>query len=434
LHLALERSVIKMKFAILALVFACYHLAEGANWALLVAGSNGYSNYRHQADVSHAYQLMRRHGIPASNIVTMMYDDIAYNSRNPYKGNIINQPNGPNVYAGVTIDYRGGAVNARTFLDVLKGNSYALKNVGNGKSIQSGPGDNVFVYYADHGNKNIIGFPGGALYSRDLNSAIEYMYANNRYSKMVFYIEACFSGSMFYGRLRSDRRVYAMTAANRFESSYSCYYDRARRAYLGDEFSVRWMQDSEAHDFSSHSLDRQYQNVKSQVRMSHVMRFGDISSIPRLPIGSFQSGNGHYYAQPSTVTPPPITDAVPTWDVPYMTLFHQLQDANTTEERMTLLYEMQQEQMAQYKIKETMEKIAGEHSANPALLMLPQEVETSEEQQHCYEQSVVKYLETCKEFEGMDYAMKDLHVFANICNRGTPFEHISKSIEDACAV
>jgi len=30
-----------------------------------------------------------------------MYDDIAYNSENPYKGKIINKPDGPDVYEGV---------------------------------------------------------------------------------------------------------------------------------------------------------------------------------------------------------------------------------------------------------------------------------------------------------------------------------------------
>ena len=29
----------------------------GKLWALLVAGSSGYENYRHQADVCHAYQV-----------------------------------------------------------------------------------------------------------------------------------------------------------------------------------------------------------------------------------------------------------------------------------------------------------------------------------------------------------------------------------------
>ncbi len=50
-----------------------------ANWAVLVAGSNGWYNYRHQADVCHAYQILHKNGIPDSNIVVMMYDDLAKN-------------------------------------------------------------------------------------------------------------------------------------------------------------------------------------------------------------------------------------------------------------------------------------------------------------------------------------------------------------------
>lgn len=50
-----------------------------ANWAVLVAGSNGWYNYRHQSDVCHSYQILHKNGIPDSNIVVMMYDDIARN-------------------------------------------------------------------------------------------------------------------------------------------------------------------------------------------------------------------------------------------------------------------------------------------------------------------------------------------------------------------
>ncbi|VVA38348.1 PREDICTED: vacuolar-processing enzyme, partial [Prunus dulcis] len=32
----------------------------GTRWAVLVAGSSGYGNYRHQADVCHAYQLLKK--------------------------------------------------------------------------------------------------------------------------------------------------------------------------------------------------------------------------------------------------------------------------------------------------------------------------------------------------------------------------------------
>lgn len=40
--------------------------------------------------------------------------------------------------------------------------------------------------------------------------------------------------------------VYATTAANSHESSYACYYDEKRDTYLGDWYSVNWMEDSDA--------------------------------------------------------------------------------------------------------------------------------------------------------------------------------------------
>uniref|UniRef100_A0A673LW88 Legumain-like n=1 Tax=Sinocyclocheilus rhinocerous TaxID=307959 RepID=A0A673LW88_9TELE len=81
--------------------------ANGKQWVMLVAGSKTWNNYRHQADVCHAYQIVHQNGIPDEQIVVMMYDDIAYNKKNPYPGSIINKPNGPNVYPGVPKDYTG---------------------------------------------------------------------------------------------------------------------------------------------------------------------------------------------------------------------------------------------------------------------------------------------------------------------------------------
>uniref|UniRef100_A0A7N5JE25 Legumain n=1 Tax=Ailuropoda melanoleuca TaxID=9646 RepID=A0A7N5JE25_AILME len=77
----------------------------GKHWVVIVAGSNGWDNYRHQADACHAYQIVHRNGVPDEQIVVMMYDDIAYNDENPTKGIIINRPNGTDVYKGVLKDY-----------------------------------------------------------------------------------------------------------------------------------------------------------------------------------------------------------------------------------------------------------------------------------------------------------------------------------------
>ena len=40
--------------------------------------------------------------------------------------------------------------------------------------------------------------------------------------------------------------VYATTAANPSESSYACYFDGKRGVYLGDVYSVKWMENSDA--------------------------------------------------------------------------------------------------------------------------------------------------------------------------------------------
>ena len=54
-----------------------------------------------QADICHAYQILKRGGLKDENIIVFMYDDIAYNEENPRKGIIINNPKGGDVYKGV---------------------------------------------------------------------------------------------------------------------------------------------------------------------------------------------------------------------------------------------------------------------------------------------------------------------------------------------
>lgn len=61
-------------------------------WAVLVAGSNTYSNYRHQADVFHAYKILKKNGFSQDRIITFAFDDIANNVKNPFKGKVFNKP------------------------------------------------------------------------------------------------------------------------------------------------------------------------------------------------------------------------------------------------------------------------------------------------------------------------------------------------------
>jgi len=419
--------------AIIALVLVCFQVAQGAQWAVLVAGSNGYDNYRHQADVLHAYHLLIKRGIPKGNIVTMVYDDIAFNRRNPIKGNIINVPNGPNLYPGVWIDYKGDAVNKDTFLKVLNGDYHGVKGRGSNKVLFSNANDHVFVYYADHGNKGLIAFPsGGALFTRELLGAIDSMYNNRKYKKLVFYIEACFSGSMFYRRLPTDKNVYAITAANERESSWSCYYDQLRKTALADDFSIKWMQDSETHNLHSRSLNQQFYAVRAGVDMSHVCQFGDTRGIGNMAVSNFQGDAMALYSNFSSPIVP-VGKLIKSWDVPYMSLVYQLEDAKTPEERMEILQKLQVEEEAKFMVHESMKSIVGKIVKDPSIFMAPQKTATTEEQDHCYEQAVVKFDEACTQFSKYDHYKRDLHIFANLCSKGEPIESIYAAIDDVCS-
>jgi hypothetical protein len=55
-----------------------------SNWAVLVCTSAYWYNYRHMANTLSLYRTVRRLGVPDSNIILMLADDVACNARNPY--------------------------------------------------------------------------------------------------------------------------------------------------------------------------------------------------------------------------------------------------------------------------------------------------------------------------------------------------------------
>jgi len=72
------------------------------------------------------------------------------------------------------------------------------------------------------------------------------------YKELVYYLEACESGSMFLN-LTDNINIYALSAANATESSWATYcspYDVVNgveiNSCLGDLFSVNWMENTDA--------------------------------------------------------------------------------------------------------------------------------------------------------------------------------------------
>jgi len=286
----------------------------GNNWAVIIAGSKTFANYRHQADACHAYQIVKKHGIPESNIILMMEDDVAKDRRNPFPGKLFNKPTaagepGVDVYDGCVVDYSGADVTAATFLAVLSGDLTKVAGKGNGKVLNSTSEDNVFVNFADHGGGEIVEMPNGPyLHAKDLVDTLKTMHSNGMYRKLVFYMEACNGGSMFHNLLPTDIDVFATTAANPTEPSWGTYCPpqdmvdgKAIGACLGDLYSVNWMEDSD-NVGEKRTLEEQFEVVVKLTNKSHPTAYGDQSWKNSERVDDYQAHAWHGAQEGSTTS------------------------------------------------------------------------------------------------------------------------------------
>lgn len=62
------------------------------------------------------------------------------------------------MYAGCKIDYEGDDVTPDNYLAVITGNSTAVTG-GNGRVLNSGSDDMVFLNFVDHGEPGVMDFP-----------------------------------------------------------------------------------------------------------------------------------------------------------------------------------------------------------------------------------------------------------------------------------
>lgn len=251
------------------------------DWALLVAGSKTFDNYRHQADLCHMYQILVANGLDKNRIVTMAYDDIAHNPDNKFPGQIFNAPDkkglGVNVYDGCNLDYTGSDVTVQNFLGLLSGQG---TTGGTGRMLDSTADDDVFVFYVDHGAKGLIQFPGtDVLHASDFQVALAGMHEHQRYGHLVIFMESCESGSMLEN-LPTDLNIYGVTAVGAENPSLGTYcgYDAYINntyvgACLGDLFAVQFMDFLEGGD-GSRTLSAMFKTVEGNVASYAALHWG----------------------------------------------------------------------------------------------------------------------------------------------------------------
>lgn len=192
------------------------------HWAVIVAGSKDYWNYRHQADACHAYHILKKNGISDDKIILFSYDDVAHDRDNPFRGKLFNKPDGMDLNEGCKIDYRRGDVTPEKFVKAITADE-ALASAG-GKVLRSTKESKVFMYLTKHGATGLLAFPNQEyLYANELVDALKVMHDKGMYGEMVIYIESSEASSIFEGILPANIKILGLAAAEYRENAFATY-------------------------------------------------------------------------------------------------------------------------------------------------------------------------------------------------------------------
>lgn len=178
------------------------------------------------------YRTVKRLGIPDSQIILMLADDIACNPRNSFPGTVFNNADRAlDLYGdNIEVDYRGYEVTVENFIRLLTG-SPPLTTDGDdlgrvspdtprSKRLLTDDRSNVFVYMTGHGGDEFLKFQDAEEISAfDIADAFEQMWEKRRYHEILFMIDTCQANTM-YSKLYSPN-ILATGSSELYESSYS---------------------------------------------------------------------------------------------------------------------------------------------------------------------------------------------------------------------
>jgi hypothetical protein len=254
---------------------------HGGTKALIVAGSSGQNNYRHQADALAQYDALRSQGLDADAITLVLAGDLP-SVRNSLEG----------------ADLSAHLDEVDVFLDDIDAPGVLALLT----ELATAPDDNVYVFLVGHGGRDGFhvggtqpadsaedtGLPStGVLTGEALVSTVRALRTDNRFRLMLIVTEACHGGVLgvaFDEAIDKVPGVLVLTGASPFENSLGTNYDAENEVWLADEFAFLLHQEIATPE-PGLTLDELYvERLYPAVRGSHVSiynaaSFGALSSV-----------------------------------------------------------------------------------------------------------------------------------------------------------
>ena len=213
-----------------------------AQYAVLVQGSNGWNNYRHQADVLSVYQMLKTKGFDDDHIILIIDKALASDAMNPEPGIIRAEDGGNDLLAGCSMDYDNADISPSDISNILLG----VKTDKTPVVLPKDAGQNVLLFWSGHGHNHANNGAdelvwrnadvGRGMTADLLRQTISLMHQQGHYRKMFVLTEPCFSEAVITP-LVGIPGVLAMSSAGTFEQSFADNWSTELGVWRCDRFS-----------------------------------------------------------------------------------------------------------------------------------------------------------------------------------------------------
>ncbi len=212
------------------------YTALTAQYAVLVHGSTGFTNYRHQADVLNVYQLLRRNGFDDDHIILIIDKSLANDSQNSEPGVIRFSEDGQDLLGGTdglpkaVVDYDAADLSPDDISNILCGISSDNLPV----VLPQDAGNNVLLYWSGHGSK-------GEFNWRDADEGFSTdrlgeTAKNMTFRKLYIVAEPCYGESVIKG-IKGITGVLGMSGASESEQSWADNWNSTMLVWMCDRFT-----------------------------------------------------------------------------------------------------------------------------------------------------------------------------------------------------
>ncbi|MCC8172676.1 MAG: ABC transporter substrate-binding protein [Parabacteroides sp.] len=230
-----------------------YYPPKEELYALIIAASSGWDNYRHQANAYALYRLLKKNGVDDDHILLISEDDVAGNPLNPTPGFIQSASGDENLYTGIRVDYHPSELSFQELETVIA----------SGVSFQPGKNDNLFVYWAGEGEPESPKWLDDVIPAYEVAGFFERLSSGNHFRKLFFAMDACYGGQV--GMACADKNIPGMlclTATNDKETSKATGIDASGQVWLSDYFTdVFLKQVAKGEPVSMYDLYREVYNL-----------------------------------------------------------------------------------------------------------------------------------------------------------------------------